>query len=322
MASTELCGLQEVDEELLAKLYAQRADLGDPTEEDIRQSLIRTNNHGGRTRRQLLDDADDRRYFAERRAQMEAAPAHQPEPAEAEPEPLDPEEQKEEEARQAVFALKIDLRSAAQKKAGKEAWQAMCWTDRLALCRASEGDANQPGEIDPFKIMRENSAAAEVKQAEDEVTQDLLSAAKKGNIEGVRAALAGGAEIDASDRLGFTALALACLKGYGELAELLISEGANLRVVLRQGTLLGIAIQFKQVAVAELLLARGAPVDMKSLQKLMDMQGTEDEAKFNNVMTEAVLRLESQTDEQTSRDFLLGQTMQSLMAAKLAPSDD
>eukprot|EP00657_Telonema_sp_P-1_P000472 TRINITY_DN10896_c0_g1_i1.p1 TRINITY_DN10896_c0_g1~~TRINITY_DN10896_c0_g1_i1.p1 ORF type:complete len:114 (-),score=29.24 TRINITY_DN10896_c0_g1_i1:249-590(-) len=110
---------------------------------------------------------------------------------------------------------------------------------------------------------------------------------------------------------------MGCLKGNVELVRLLLDRGANMRVVLKQGTLVNIAIKFKQVEVAELLVSRGAPVDMSSLQTLISFQGTEDEAKFNNVMNEAVIRIESQDEEQTSKDFLLGQTMQSLMAAKL-----
>ena len=40
-----------VDEELFARLWENRQELGDPTQEEIRAILIRTKNHGGRAKR-------------------------------------------------------------------------------------------------------------------------------------------------------------------------------------------------------------------------------------------------------------------------------
>eukprot|EP00658_Telonema_sp_P-2_P072908 TRINITY_DN61991_c0_g1_i2.p1 TRINITY_DN61991_c0_g1~~TRINITY_DN61991_c0_g1_i2.p1 ORF type:complete len:247 (+),score=78.91 TRINITY_DN61991_c0_g1_i2:41-781(+) len=210
-------------------------------------------------------------------------------------------------------ALSIDVRNRAQHKVGVDGWRGMNWADRLVLCTQN----SEPVEVDPFTIMRENATAAELEVASDDATKALLDGAKKGDLEAVQQALASGACIDGTNTLGFTAIALAAVKGHKQVVSALIDAGANLRIVLKQGTLLSVAIQFKKPEIAELLIARGAPVDMKSLQKLMEFQGTEDEAKFNAVMSEAVIRIESQDEQSTSRDFLLGQTMQSLMAAKL-----
>lgn len=263
---------------------------------------------------------------AARRAAMPAAAEEEEEFYEVpdEEEVADIEEAKQEEARQALFAMSIDVRNRAQKKVGDmEQWRAMSWSQKLAAAKDPDVLAADVAEVDPMQMMKENKENEQkLKMADDEPSKALLTACKKGDCAGAAEALAQGADIDCSNSLGFTGLGLACLKGNLEMMEVLMDAGASLRVVLKQGTLLAVCIQFKQPAAAELLLQRRAPVDMGSLQKLMTLQGTEFESKFSNVMNEAVLSLETQDDTTTSRDFLLGQTMQSIMAAKLSGGKD
>lgn len=68
-----------------------------------------------------------------------------------------------------------------------------------------------------------------------------------------------GAEVDAVNDLGNTALWLACFKGYGEVAETLLDAGADVNKTNHKGNppLLG-PCQTGPVALAETLLARGA----------------------------------------------------------------
>ena len=40
-----------VDEELFARLWENRQELGDPTEKELRAILMRTKNHGGHAKR-------------------------------------------------------------------------------------------------------------------------------------------------------------------------------------------------------------------------------------------------------------------------------
>ena len=65
---------------------------------------------------------------------------------------------------------------------------------------------------------------------DDEVTDhgtDLLSAAASGDVEGVRAAVADGADLETRDEQGRTALLLAATHDHVEVAEVLVEQGAS-----------------------------------------------------------------------------------------------
>jgi len=63
-----------------------------------------------------------------------------------------------------------------------------------------------------------------------EVDKELLLAAKSGDKERVRLLLENGANVNARDRYGWTALMWAVFKGYKEIVKLLLENGADVNV--------------------------------------------------------------------------------------------
>ena len=91
----------------------------------------------------------------------------------------------------------------------------------------------------------------------------LLKAAQSGNLTQVQALLAQGANIDAIDRDGTTALMFAAQQGYTEIVRHLLQAGANVnqKRKLYRLTALMLAAASKQVDVLQTLIAAGADVN-------------------------------------------------------------
>jgi len=91
----------------------------------------------------------------------------------------------------------------------------------------------------------------------------LFSAASGGCEDLARELLDRGIAIDARDRLGRTALALAAKEGRGRVAELLLARGASLDARAISGaTPLFFAVEGDHTSVAKLLFTRGADVNL------------------------------------------------------------
>jgi len=67
-----------------------------------------------------------------------------------------------------------------------------------------------------------------IRTAQIERNERLLQAVESGNLEQVKRALAGGAVVNARTKSGLTALSIAVIRGYDEIALLLIEKGASL----------------------------------------------------------------------------------------------
>ena len=92
----------------------------------------------------------------------------------------------------------------------------------------------------------------------------LYRAAKAGNLEGLNAALAAGADVNARDGQGWTALMHAVNKGYVLLVELLLAAKADPDVRAPDGaTALFMAVAHGQPEIVALLMEAGADVSIK-----------------------------------------------------------
>ena len=93
----------------------------------------------------------------------------------------------------------------------------------------------------------------------------IHDAAREGNIEAIKQAIADGAEVNAKGIGGFTPLLIAAMEGHNEVVELLISKGAD--VDARQYgnglTPLRFAAERGYKEIVELLISKGADVNAK-----------------------------------------------------------
>ena len=85
----------------------------------------------------------------------------------------------------------------------------------------------------------------------------LAIAASEGRSDVVRYLLAEGADVNARERLGETALTEAAYYGHAALAKELLSHGADINAIGTDGTALDIALNRNNTAVADLLKHHG-----------------------------------------------------------------
>jgi ankyrin repeat protein len=95
------------------------------------------------------------------------------------------------------------------------------------------------------------------------VSSAVADAAMAGNAEAVRTLLREGADVNAAQGDGMTALHWAAMQGHGEMAEMLLYAGANVRALTRLGGYLPLHLASQKGAadIVTALLAAGAPVD-------------------------------------------------------------
>ena len=94
---------------------------------------------------------------------------------------------------------------------------------------------------------------------------DIFSAIKKGNVDGVKKQLAGGAKVNSQNIIGVTPLSMAALTGQPEIAQLLIDKGADVNGRGKDGgTALQGAAFLGQVETVKVLLANGANPNLKN----------------------------------------------------------
>jgi ankyrin repeat protein len=99
----------------------------------------------------------------------------------------------------------------------------------------------------------------------DEAVMDTIweDAVKRGDVERVRQLLRSGADLDARDRYGRTALMLAAHHGHREMVETLIGSGADLNVTAKYNlSALMLAVIAGHAAIAQLLARAGADLGL------------------------------------------------------------
>jgi hypothetical protein len=94
----------------------------------------------------------------------------------------------------------------------------------------------------------------------DELTDNLLDAARKGDLATVKALLDRGADVNAKSPYGQTPLFFACDRGYVEIVKLLLDRGADVDIqdTFYHESALAWAAQKKRPEVVKLLLEHGA----------------------------------------------------------------
>ena len=94
---------------------------------------------------------------------------------------------------------------------------------------------------------------------------DLEAAAAEGDTETVKVLLAGGADVNAKEKRGMTALMLAAGDGHIETVEVLLTGGADINAKSKDGmTALMLAAGDGHIETVKVLLAGGADVDAKA----------------------------------------------------------
>ncbi len=100
-----------------------------------------------------------------------------------------------------------------------------------------------------------------------DLNKDLANAAKKGDTKAVKFYLAKGADVNAKDALGQTALIYAATYGYAEIVQALLDQGADMKAKDLMGMpAIGCAARNGHFKTVEVLLASGADVNAKDDQ--------------------------------------------------------
>ncbi len=112
----------------------------------------------------------------------------------------------------------------------------------------------------------------------DDLTDDLLTATRKGDLAQVKALLDKGASVNAKSPYGQTPLFFACDRGYTEIVKLLVDRGADVNVedTFYHASALSWAAQKKRYEIVTLLLDHGA----KSAAEVVQMGAQSGDAKF------------------------------------------
>lgn len=123
------------------------------------------------------------------------------------------------------------------------------------------GDTSKIGGMKKIQPLSENAAGAGAKQA----SEDIWAAAYNGDLQGIKDALAQGAEINSKSDVGKTPLMHAALSGEMGAIKLLIDSGSDLNARSREGDTAMMHACFRNHADAvKLLIDAGADVDARS----------------------------------------------------------
>jgi ankyrin repeat protein len=112
----------------------------------------------------------------------------------------------------------------------------------------------------------------------------LIQAASDGNIEAVKQHLAAGADVNAKVKFGWAPLHIATMFGHKEIAELLISSGADMNAKDNNDGWIPLhyAAQKGHKEIAELLISKGADVNAKNKNGHTPLDTTQETYSFDS----------------------------------------
>ena len=156
----------------------------------------------------------------------------------------------------------------------------MCVTT-LIFCMAAFGCGGPPGAQPGVEVVKENVPELPAIQGPPDVA--LRRAALEGQMPIVQSALAKGADVNASNADGVTALMLAGAKGYRDLVDMLLSKGARADAATKEDkvTALMMAANWGHTPVVDLLLDKGANLSTEDGGKrtVLDWAGMDESVK-------------------------------------------
>ena len=123
----------------------------------------------------------------------------------------------------------------------------------------------EPVKVEPVKVEPVKVEPVKPVETKKPVNYDVVSLAKDGKLEELRKAINAGADVNAKDNKGATALIQAAMLGHTATAELLLKHGADINAKDNRGStaLIWAAINGK-TETAELLLKNGADINAKN----------------------------------------------------------
>jgi hypothetical protein len=109
-----------------------------------------------------------------------------------------------------------------------------------------------------------------------DLNDDLLSAARKGDLAAVKALCEKGAAIETTTPYGQTPLYVAAMNGHDDVVQFLIDKGANVDVkdTFYHASLLGFTLDRKHYAIAKMLIAKGGNAD-DQLPEVVDAENAD-----------------------------------------------
>lgn len=133
-----------------------------------------------------------------------------------------------------------------------------------ALSRAAENN-----DVELMQLLLSNGASI--------TTLPIIVAARKGNLDAVKVLVEHGADVDAQQSWGHTALMLASKEGHADVVRFLLDQGANYKLKDKNGNnALSLASQNDQLDIASLLKRAGAQASVVAKKPKKVVEETED----------------------------------------------
>jgi hypothetical protein len=107
-----------------------------------------------------------------------------------------------------------------------------------------------------------------------DINEDLLSAARQGDLAAVKAALTNGAAVEAKTPYGQTPLYLAAMSGHEDVVRFLLDKGASvdIRDTFYKAPMLAFVLQRKHYTVARLLISKATSSPDENLAAVVDAE--------------------------------------------------